>query len=125
MAKNINGHKRATTTSSSASFDRLTPDELKALVRDGLVSMNMAERETFIQALEGEIEKFGFNIRSYLVPLGIPGRSPEDFTPTEVGHLVRYLKINVPTLGAAIDKALSRFTVFSEKVTTVGGKIAA
>jgi len=65
------------------------------------------------------------DVRKYLVPLGIPGRSPEDLTPTEVGHLVRYLKINVPKAIPAIDKAMARFTVFGEKLGSGGRKLAA
>ena len=59
------------------------PNELKSLIRDGLVSMNMAEREEFIQSLETEMRRTSLNMRAYLVPLGIPGRSPEDLTRNE------------------------------------------
>ena len=71
------------------------PNELKSLVRDGLVSMNMAEREEFIQTLETEMRRNSLNMRAYLVPLGIPGRSPEDLTPTEVGHLIRFFSLDL------------------------------
>src|SRR4029079_14312055 len=73
----------------------MNPDDLKGFVRDGLVNMTILERETFIKALEVEMRGVGLSIRSYLIPLGIPARTLEELTPTEVGHLVRYLKINV------------------------------
>ena len=101
------------------------PNELKSLIRDGLVSMNMAEREEFIQTLETEMRRASLNMRAYLVPLGIPGRSPEDLTPTEVGHLIRFLKINVPAAMPAIEKALSRYSVFAEKVQQTHDRLAA
>src|ERR1041384_8676079 len=90
------------------------PNELKSIVRDGLVSMNMAEREDFIQALETEMRRASLNMRAYLVPLGIPGRSPEDLTPTEVGHLIRFLRINVPQATAAVDKTIARYGIFEK-----------
>jgi hypothetical protein len=101
------------------------PNELKSLVRDGLVSMNMAEREEFIQTLETEMRRNSLNMRAYLVPLGIPGRSPEDLTPTEVGHLIRFLKINVPAAMSAVEKAMARFTVFAEKAQQTHDRLAA
>jgi hypothetical protein len=109
----------------SAGVEGLSPDELKALIRDGLVSMSIAERGAFFETLEAETRSLGLNIRGYLVPLGIPGRSPDDLTPTEVGHLVRYLKINVPKSVPGIQKAISRFTAFAEKIGHAGGRLAA
>ena len=87
--------------------------------------MNMAEREDFIQTLETEMRRASLNMRAYLVPLGIPGRSPEDLTPTEVGHLIRFLKINVPAATPAVEKAMSRYGVFAEKAQQTHARLAA
>jgi hypothetical protein len=103
----------------------LSPDELKNAVRDGLVSMTISDRIGFIEALESELRKLDLNIRAYLVPLGIPGRSAEDLTPNEVGHLVRFLKINVPKAIPAIERAMSRYSAFAEKSGKVGSRLAA
>jgi hypothetical protein len=100
------------------------PTELKSIVRDGLVSMTMAEREEFIQALEAEMRRVNLNMRAYLIPLGIPGRSPEDLTPTEVGHLIRFLRINVPQATIAVDKTIARYGIF-EKAGQSDDRIAA
>ncbi|HKV39231.1 MAG TPA: hypothetical protein VJX67_08460 [Blastocatellia bacterium] len=118
MAKNLQMRRQAAGTGVGA----LGPDDLKGLVRDGLVAMNLTEREEFFQALEKEMKLIGLDIRKYLVPLGIPGRSPDDLTPTEVGHLVRFMKINVPNSTPAIEKAISRFSIFAEKS---GSRLAA
>ena len=101
------------------------PNELKSIVRDGLVSMTMADREEFIRTLEAEMRHASLNMRAYLVPLGIPGRSPEDLTPTEVGHLIRFLKINVPKASTPVQKAMARFNVFSEKAQQPHTRLAA
>ncbi len=102
----------------------MDPNELKNTVRDGLVSMTMAEREEFIQALGAELKRISINMRAYLVPLGIPARSPEDLTPTEVGHLIRFLKINVPQAMSVVGRVMSRYGVFAEK-SAHGDRLAA
>src|SRR3979409_452521 len=91
-------------------WSSLDANELKATVRDGLVGMSMTEREEFIGTLEAELRKAGLNMRGYLVPLGVPGRSPEDLTPTEVAHLIRFLKLNTPQAMPAIERALGRYS---------------
>ena len=121
MAKNL----QVKNQTAAMGLDGLGPDEFKNLIRDGLVGMNMSEREAFFETLEGEMRLLGLDVRKYLVPLGIPGRSPEDLTPTEVGHLVRYLKINVPKAMPAVNKAMSRFVAFGEKAGPGGRKLAA
>ena len=113
MQRNIQARNHRT----GASRIVLDPNDLKSVVRDGLVSMTMAEREEFIQVLEAEMRRANLNMRAYLIPLGIPGRSPEDLTPTEVGHLVRFLKINVPQAMPAIERAMGRFGIFAEKAS--------
>ena len=131
MAKNINTRNINTrniqtrTQAGRTGQAVLDPNDLKSMVRDGLVSMTMADREEFIQTLEGEMRRANLNMRAYLIPLGIPGRSPEDLTPTEVGHLVRFLKINVPKATQAIQRTLAHYDIFTEKVGQPRDKIAA
>jgi hypothetical protein len=95
----------------------MNPDDLKTRVREGLVAMTIAEREIFLRALETDMKEVGVNIRAYLVPLGIPGRSAEDLTPNEVGHLLRYLKINQPKALPAIARSINRSSAFTEKTS--------
>lgn len=106
-------------------WSSLDANELKATVRDGLVGMSLNEREDFIGTLEAELRKAGLNMRGYLVPLGIPGRSPEDLTPTEVAHLIRFLKLNAPHAMPAIERALGRYSDFVVNDGRTGHKIAA
>ena len=89
-------------------------DVLKKEVRDGLLLMNVPEREAFIQALETEVRRAGLTIRSYLVPLGISAMKTAELTPLEVAHLVRFLKINFPQAAPAIAKVLARFGALAE-----------
>jgi len=88
---------------------------LKKQVRDGLLLMNVTEREAFIQALEAEMRRAGLTIRSYLVPLGISAMRTDELTPLEAAHLVRFLRINFPQAAPAIAKVLVRFGAFAKE----------
>lgn len=126
MARNIQArqiHRR--NDAATVDWSALDGNELKAVVRDGLVAMNMSEREEFIGTLEAELRRAGLNMRAYLVPLGIPGRSTEDLTPTEVAHLIRFLKLNVPRAMPAIEGALLRYSIFATTIGRDGHRIAA
>ena len=126
MAKNIQARRIQNKTAAvPPKWSAVDADELKAVVRDGLVGMNMTEREEFIESLEAELRRAGLNMRGYLVPLGIPGRSTEDLTPTEVAHLIRFLKLNVPHAMSAVERALTRYESFSTEDGGKGHKIAA
>ena len=126
MAKNINT-KRINRRNEEIAMDwsALDANELKSVVRDGMVAMNMTEREEFIGALEAELRRAGLNMRAYLVPLGIPGRSPEDLTPTEVAHVIRFLKLNISRAMPAIQRVLGRYGSFAANDGGNGHKIAA
>jgi hypothetical protein len=121
MAKRI--EKRNQTT--KLTLESFSPDELKGFVRDGLMTMNVSEREQFIRTLQAEVREMHVDLRAYLVPLGIPGRSPVDLTPTEVGHLVRYLKINVPRAMTGVERAVAQFPVIADKLVEPGHRLAA
>jgi hypothetical protein len=126
MAKNIQT-KRVQNRSESdeVKWSTLDANELKATVRDGLVAKNMTEREEFIGTLEAEMRRAGLNMRAYLVPLGIPGHSPEDLTPTEVAHLIRFLKLNVSKAMPAIERALGGYNSFVDHDGRTNHRIAA
>jgi hypothetical protein len=126
MAKNIN-NRRMTRRNEEVAVDwsALDANELKSVVRDGMVAMSMTEREDFIGTLEAELRRAGLNMRAYLVPLGIPGRSPEDLTPTEVAHVIRFLKLNISRAMPAIKRAMAGYSSFAENDGGNGHKIAA
>ena len=126
MARNIHGKQvNRSIEAATVSWSAVDASELKEVVRDGLVAMNATEREEFIRTLEAEMRRAGLNMRAYLVPLGIPGRSPEDLTPTEVAHMMRFLKLNIPQAMPAIERALARYESFSAGIGGRGHRIAA
>ena len=89
-------------------------DDVKNTVRDALLLMTWDAQAEFIQALEAEMLRENLSITYYLIPLGIPGMRPEELTPIEVGHLVRFLKIHVRQAMPAVKRAMARFEVFRE-----------
>ena len=93
-------------------------DDVKNTVRDALLLMTWAEQVEFIEALESEMRRANLSISHYLIPLGIPGMTPEELTPIEVGHLVRFLKLHVRQAMPAVERAMARLEVFREYETT-------
>ncbi len=89
-------------------------EDVKNTVRDALLLMTWAEQVEFIQALESGMRRENLSITQYLIPLGIPGMSPEELTPIEVGHLVRFLKLHVRQATPAVERAMARLEVFRE-----------
>jgi hypothetical protein len=125
MARNIQSKQINKRNETAVRWSAVDASELKELVRDGLVAMNVTEREDFIGTLEAEMRRAGLNMRAYLIPLGIPGRSPEDLTPTEVAHLARFLKLNIPQAMPAIERTLSHYEGFFAGTDGKGHRIAA
>ena len=89
-------------------------DDVKNTVRDALLLMTWDEQVEFIQALESEMCRSDLSITHYLIPLGIPGIWPEELTPTEVGHLVSFLKMHVRQAVTAVERVMARLDVFRE-----------
>lgn len=101
------------------------PDELKNVVRDKLTTMTAERRQEFILDLERELRAANLSIRAYLIPIGVSALSLEELTPGDVGHLVRYLKFNVPGAKNAINSLVERLG--SDRITDakVGDRLAA
>jgi len=88
--------------------ENLDADRLKDSVREMLLLMEALERKLFIKTLEYEMSRSGLRIRDYLIPLGIPSTQAEDLTPNDVGHLVRFFRINVPKAMPAVLRVLDQ-----------------
>ena len=114
--------RRGTPTSGISSLD---PDDLKNFIRDALLSLASEDRDDFIDALETEMERANLSMRSYLIPLGILAMTAAELTPTEVGHLVRFLKINVPRAMPTVESAIARFEAFAEHESGSTRRLAA
>lgn len=100
-------------------------EDLKGLVRDRLLEMTRDEQKDFIQAFESEMQRVNRSICQYLIPLGISAAGFDELTPTETGHLIRFLKINVPAALPAVENVLARFEISAEKQHDPGHILAA
>jgi hypothetical protein len=96
-----------------STFEELDADQLKESVREMLMLMEPLERKLFIKTLEYEMFRSGLSISAFLIPLGIPARSVEDLTPNEIGHLMRFFRINVPAATAALARVLNECPVIA------------
>lgn len=96
-----------------AKFASLDPDDLKNMVCDELISMSRTDCELFIETLCNEVERDSFSVSSYLIPMGI-AKTAAELTAIEVGHLIRFLKINVPAAMPAIERAIAQFPAFAK-----------
>lgn len=101
------------------------PDELKRMVREGLTSMTLEEREAFIVSLQSDLQSANLSMRAYLFPIGISAQTLQELTPGEVGHLIRYLKINVPSAKPVVDHLMESLGVLAEKIVTPSERLAA
>lgn len=113
------------THKSRSGSDSVEAEDLKDMVRDAMFAMAKDEQRAFIQALETEMERAGLSICQYLIPLGIPALRIDDLTPTEVGHLVRFLKINIPAALSAVERVMARFGILTEKLREADHILAA
>ena len=100
-------------------------DDLKLLVRNRLTSMTAADRTAFILALESALQSANLSMRAYLIPLGIPASSREELTPGDIGHLIRFLKINVPNAMCEVEGVIERFAGFEDTGSKSGNLLAA
>ena len=118
------GSGKLTTTPEKGSVD---PDDLKRMVRDGLTALTLAERVSFILAVERELRAVHLSMRSYLVPIGISANSPIELTPGDVGHLIRFLKISVPSAKRVVDRVAELFAFSPQegKVEKPADRVAA
>ena len=89
-----------------------SPDELKAIVRDGLMLIEQPDREQLTREIEREMNRAGLALRSHLILIGIPAASHAELTPNEVGHFVRFIDMTAPRLMPAIERVLARYLAF-------------
>lgn len=104
--------------------DAMGPDGLKDLVREQLFSLAVADRRSLILQLERELRAANLRMSAYLIPIGIPVSSLDELTPGDVGHLIRYLKFNVPAAAHLIDGFLEQLAVVA-RVHTTSERLAA
>lgn len=113
--------RRKTTPSSTATAkQRAQPDEclsgsspdwLRDRVFNALKRISTDERASVRDSILSDLRNAGVNIMSSLVVLGIPARTPDELSPSDMAKLVRYVRINMPealkVLGGTLTKLIA------------------
>ena len=85
------------------------PDMLRDSVQKGLSQLSEEDRPHVYARLLTALNKAGVNLGQLLLVLGIPARTSEELTATEIATLVRYVRLNEPTAMVALATVLSEF----------------
>jgi len=86
----------------------LGPDDLRNETQKALSALSEADRESLRDELLTRLREAGVNLASALMLLGIPARTPDDLSPSDMGMLLRYVRINTPEEIKALAKPLAR-----------------
>lgn len=72
------------------------PDELGRVVQDTVSSISEEQRAAYSRRLISILVELGLNVPALLYVSGVVEQEPDDLTPAEIAHLIRYVRINVP-----------------------------
>jgi hypothetical protein len=72
------------------------PDMLKRVVQEAVSSLTEEQRAAYGRRLIRTLFELGLNVRAILFVSGVVEQDPADLTPSEIAHLFRYIRINVP-----------------------------
>jgi hypothetical protein len=80
------------------------PDELRRAVQAAVSSLGDERRAGYSRRLIRAFTDMRLNVRAIMYLSGIVEQEPADLTPSEIAHLVRYVRINVPWALVEVDK---------------------
>jgi hypothetical protein len=111
----MNGLKRTKSKKQSSAKDAgntydprtATPSELCDAVRGAMVAVSVEDRIAIKEKLLAALQGSRLNVGSILLLLGIHADTVEELTPSDVGYLVRYIRINCPDVIAALRRPLA------------------
>lgn len=86
--------------------EHTSPEKLKQIWVDKMVELNSDDRWKLILSLEKQLNLDHLSLKSYLALTGVAGYSKNDLQPYDIGHVVRYLKISVPSAVPAIFRTM-------------------
>src|SRR5262245_30291168 len=84
-----------------------TPNELCDAVRGAMVVVSLDDRISIKEKLLSALKGSRLNVGSILLLLGIHADTVEELTPSDVGYLVRYIRINSPDVIPALRRPLA------------------
>ncbi|HSB11245.1 MAG TPA: hypothetical protein VLM38_17285 [Blastocatellia bacterium] len=72
------------------------PNALRDAVYTALSLLPEDERARVYDRIVADLEKSGVNLRQHIVVLGIPARTIDELTASDIAKLVRYVRMNEP-----------------------------
>lgn len=98
-------------------FWALEPDDLRIQVQSAFTRLCEADGKILRQRLLSGLAEAGMHIGASLFMLGIPASSLDELTPSDMGKLLRYTRINSPAVIEAVAEPLADlFVVKRERV---------
>jgi hypothetical protein len=88
-------------------FWALEPDDLRNQVQRAFTRLCEADSKILRQRLLSGLAEAGMNIGASLFMLGIPASSLDELTPSDMGKLLRYTRINSPAVIEALAEPLA------------------
>jgi hypothetical protein len=113
-----NKNRQSSGKESTGTYDprTATPHELCDAVRGAMVVVPLEDRISITEKLLGALQGSRLNVGSILLLLGIHADSVEELTPSDVGYLVRYIRINSPSVLPALKRPLAELFELAGKV---------
>ncbi|HKV38485.1 MAG TPA: hypothetical protein VJX67_04665 [Blastocatellia bacterium] len=93
----------------------LDPTVLRDSVRNAILTFPQEERAAITARLVARLKEARFDLRSSVIVLGINARSAEDLTPSDIGHIMRYLRLTAQPVFAAITPSLTELLGDAER----------
>ncbi len=86
---------------------KATPNELCDAVRGAMMAAPLDDRISVKERLVSTIQGSRLNVGSILLLLGIHADTVEELTPSDIGYLVRYIRMNSPDVLATLRRPLA------------------
>ncbi|HYM00702.1 MAG TPA: hypothetical protein VEZ90_17235 [Blastocatellia bacterium] len=107
-----NGHNQSSDPS------QMDPNFMRDSVRDALLTLPLEERAVVRDRVLAALRKSGVGLGTLLILLGINVRSADELTPSDLAHLLRYLRFTSATKFRAVKPIVTELIVPKEKVQT-------
>lgn len=98
------------------------PDDLRDQVQMALSMLSEADHKVFCQRLIAGLAKSGVPVGTSFFMLGIPASSFDDMTPSDMGKLLRYIRINIPAAIEALAGPLAELLVVKKEPALASGQ---
>ena len=96
----------------------IEPDALRDSVRNTLSALTADELASWRDHLLSGLRKAGVNLGACRFLLGISGDSTDNLTPSDIAHLIRYVRLNLPEAMKVVAGRLGRLLTVSNASVT-------